>query len=358
MAEDRVIEEYSIPLKDSPRLQDCPQFVYSVDDGTLPSNIRSVFLTKVQLTREYQRSRVCLSTCCSHSKDEDEKTMKKKKMWFIFVLVVVVMSLVTAFAAWEFHRKSSKTPQLHQWHMKEDPSDAPEHGGRLHKTTILSVYDKTFLHRTPCRKICWDFSAFKFRSKCMDGFCRCEGQGYNPHTCLPDIDGCQIQTDDVTYADASINGKRISTFSCKQKSSEGNAIHVFSVFGMGDSTGTVLDLKGANNNDDITVVLSSYQSVNWILRVDKDVRIRNIIMMQTSSFGESDLLFERSIKTERPAVSSYRQQSGYGDDREGGHTVQLLQTITREVGQITTFTGSKYADYFSLDLGLISTDTL
>ncbi|OWF37154.1 uncharacterized protein LOC110440463 [Mizuhopecten yessoensis] len=362
MEEKRDYEEYSIPLKDSPGLHDCPQFVYSVDDGTLPSNIRSVFLTKVQLTREYQRSRVCLETCCNRPKDTDEKTRRKRKLWLICGLVVVITAFVTAFAVWELLRKTSQNPPVQQWDMKEHASDVQEHEEERVSTQPItktqSVGDKMNFHRTPCRKICWDFSAFKFRSKCLDGVCRCGGYGYNSDTCLPDIDGCMMQNDDVTHAQASKNGERMSLYSCKQKRLEGNAIHVFSVFGMGDSEGTVIELKGAKNDEDITLVLSSYQKVSWVVQLKDGVRIGKIIMMQTSSSGESGLVLEGLKTLENPTVMSYKRQSGYGDDRDGGHTVQLIQAITQEVGQITTFTGSKYADYFSLNLALSSTESL
>ncbi|XP_069106669.1 uncharacterized protein [Argopecten irradians] len=353
MDEDRVHEEYSIPLKDSPGLQDCPQFVYSVDNGTLPSNIRSVFLTKVQLTREYQRSRVCLGTCCNQSQEKDDRKKRTKKLWLIGISVVMITALVTAVAIWELLRQTSERPQLQQWSMADETRDDREHDTKLRDAKIQSVRDKS-LRRTPCRKVCWDFSAFKFRSKCMGGFCTCDGEGYNSDTCLPDVEGCHIQADDVTYSRAAINSRRISTYNCKQTSSEESAVHVFSVFGMGDSEETVVELHGHKSNSGITVVLSSYLKVNWRVRVQKEVRIRSIVLMQTSNSGNSDIVIdERLFTTDRPEIVSYRQQSGYGDDREGGHTVQLLQAVSQDVGHITTFTGSKYADYFSLNLDLL-----
>ncbi|XP_060069294.1 uncharacterized protein LOC132549384 [Ylistrum balloti] len=360
MEEEQLNQEYKIPLKDSPGPQTCPQFIYSVDDGTLPSNMRTVFLTKVQLTREYQRSRVCLGNCCRRPKDTDDKEKRKKKLWLMCVLVVVITSLITAFVVWELLNKASENQPIYQWDMKEDEDgvlDHEEHESRVLISKTKAIVDKRAFQRTPCRKICWDFSAFKFRSTCMNGFCRCEGHGYNSDTCLPDVDGCVMQSEEVLYADASINGKSVSNYNCKQRSSEGNAIHVFSVFGLGDFSATTIDLKGTNTDDDITIILASYQKMNWIVRVDEGVRIGKIIMMQTLNLGNSDVVIDGLYTGKSPIVSFYRRQSGYGDDRDGGHTVQLIQTITKEVGRITTFTGSKYVDHFSLNLDKISTET-
>lgn len=55
-------------------------------------------------------------------------------------------------------------------------------------------------------------------------------------------------------------------------------------------------------------------------------------------------------------VTRLRSQTGHGDDTcAGRHSIRLIQTITQEVGKITSFTGSKYADHWSVDLDRLLT---
>ena len=53
-----------------------------------------------------------------------------------------------------------------------------------------------------------------------------------------------------------------------------------------------------------------------------------------------------------PEVEVFRRLSltGYGEDRNGGHTPQLLQYVEEEIGPLASFLGAAHADEITLDL--------
>ena len=53
---------------------------------------------------------------------------------------------------------------------------------------------------------------------------------------------------------------------------------------------------------------------------------------------------------QRHNITKLYSSVGYGEDRYGGSTVDLLQTISHKIGHIKTFNGMKYFTEWQLKL--------
>ena len=75
------------------------------------------------------------------------------------------------------------------------------------------------------------------------------------------------------------------------------------------------------------------------------------LQVSDKQFGSRDLDMDcTSNNAKLPAISSVRVPFGYGDDRYGMDTVNMLKVIRNTFGEIKSFTGAEFADYINVKI--------
>ncbi|XP_071145812.1 uncharacterized protein [Mytilus edulis] len=203
----------------------------------------------------------------------------------------------------------------------------------------------------PCQTTCRIYSAFRFESTCEKGRCRCKNQFYDTNTCLPVVNGCAIhRTKRLTKH---ISNEKRSTFSCYKDTDIDNKdseIHVVSMYGQTGQEKSFLKLNLANKSrrKDVILVLANFLKTEWILHASDLVKTKKIYIISNKFLEESNI----SMKQLNSSINVTKLYSrvGYGDDRYSGYTVDLLQTINSNIGQITSFQGAKYLPKWKINL--------
>ncbi|KAK3104027.1 hypothetical protein FSP39_023760, partial [Pinctada imbricata] len=208
--------------------------------------------------------------------------------------------------------------------------------------------------RMYCNSVCHQYSAFRFRSSCQQHKCKCQGRGYQHESCLPKVRGCVIQKDSSTFAHAKFQQKEQSIFSCIAYNTLGPEVHVLSNYGNTHKGRTEVHVTGnRTNSSEIVLVLANYQKVKWNLRIQNSVNIQKVYLVSNKNLRRSRVSIEVQhdgeivSKTEIVKIFSH---VGYGEDRFGGHTRELLETINKQIGHVTSFSGTSNANYWSMNL--------
>ncbi|CAC5414165.1 unnamed protein product [Mytilus coruscus] len=203
----------------------------------------------------------------------------------------------------------------------------------------------------PCQTTCRKYSAFRFKSTCEHGRCKCRNPFYDTNTCLPVVKGCAIhKTKRLTKH---IPNEKRSTFSCytdRDTNNPDSEIHVVSMYGQTGQEKSFLQLNLANKSrrKDVILVLANFLKTEWILHASDMVKTRKVYIISNKYLEESNISmkqFNSSIN-----VTKLYSRVGYGDDRYNGYTVDLLQTINSNIGQITSFQGAKYLSKWKINL--------
>ncbi|XP_062598833.1 uncharacterized protein LOC134260279 [Saccostrea cucullata] len=202
--------------------------------------------------------------------------------------------------------------------------------------------------------VCKMYSAFRFKSSCFHGYCQCSGEGYQKQNCLPKYGDCYIQEGKRRFVDALIKGKKSTMYSCHSPISldTKDNLHVISIFSNSQSEETVLELFG-NSSDPtpVSIVLSNYQKVKWRV-ILKGVVVKKFYLISLHHLKWSSVKIEdsRGSAMAAPPVEKLFSQVGYGEDRWGGHTVDLLKTINQHIAPVSTFHGVATADKWRIHL--------
>lgn len=217
--------------------------------------------------------------------------------------------------------------------------------------------------RTPCLRDCWAYAAFRFRSECNQGYCQCRGDNYNPLTCLPEYKSCVIRRQPVHEGLATYQAKTQTTYGCRAPPSQPGHVHVVSLFGNHRSPTTHLTLRGQSAKGS-TLVLVSYHFVKWTVHLPTTSVLSRVYVISMKTQLESDCIEfqwlpaadqaqpETTDSLAHPEVKVHFRMAltGYGEDKNGGHTPKLLQYVDEILGPVTSFLGAAHADIITLDL--------
>ncbi|XP_077993982.1 uncharacterized protein LOC144447775 [Glandiceps talaboti] len=194
------------------------------------------------------------------------------------------------------------------------------------------------------------------RQQCVDGICQCTSADYSKCSCLPNVNGCEIEADtDNAMATYSFRGGQSTggykVFSCIGENPT-YELHVISNY-EGSSphhsaSTTRVDVHGRGSGKPIVLVFTSYEPVRWILNFSEPNVIVEKIVLISYYLADSDVVYQdgRVIQLERRRDLP----RGYGDDRGGGNTAGLLKYLEQHFGTVTSFTGTYQADQWDLNL--------
>ncbi|XP_061166346.1 uncharacterized protein LOC133175262 [Saccostrea echinata] len=218
------------------------------------------------------------------------------------------------------------------------------------KTASLKYNTRKSCVNNACRM----YSAFQFKASCSHGYCQCSGDGYQKQNCLPKYGDCYIQEGKRRFVDALIQGKKSTMYSCQSPLSINTEekIHVISTFSNSQSDETIVEIFGNSTNlIPVTIVLSNYQKVKWRVILE-GVVVKKFYLISHHNLKRSSVEIQDSQgdAIAPPAVEKLFSQVGYGEDRFGGHTVDLLKTINQLIGPVSTFHGVATADRWRLQL--------
>ncbi|XP_076451366.1 uncharacterized protein LOC143287303 [Babylonia areolata] len=210
--------------------------------------------------------------------------------------------------------------------------------------------------RAPCVTECWSYAAFRFRSTCQDGYCRCHGEDYDTYTCLPKYHGCNIQKRFPSQSAAKLFGKNKTTYVCHVPAPPSSRdvdvrAHVVSIFGNHRSPSTQVTVRNVPVGAGQVLVLVNYHLVQWTVHLPRHSAITKIVVVSMKRSNQAPhVLFSGPAKAPDVEVTHRLSLTGYGEDRNSGHTPQLLRFVEQQLGPIASFTGASHADEILLDL--------
>ncbi|XP_071110218.1 uncharacterized protein [Haliotis cracherodii] len=228
--------------------------------------------------------------------------------------------------------------------------DHSSHAAKSPSYIVANIPPYIVKSRTRCVKKCWAYSAFRFRASCEEGYCICNADNYDSLTCLPVVDSCNIRKNGKAKAVAVLKGKQQKVFSCQSEvTTESADLHVLSIFGNHRSLSTTVEVS-RNTSKPAVLALVNYHPVTWKIRIKPQVNLQKIILVSYNHLAHTSVLFDFLEDHEYPQVLRLYSQTGYGEDRYGGHTPVLINNIQREFGKVKTFSGTSHADEWFLDL--------
>lgn len=71
----------------------------------------------------------------------------------------------------------------------------------------------------------------------------------------------------------------------------------------------------------------------------------------STEVARSEVIIFSGNDSSEPIVSKMVSPTGYGEDRYGGQTVNMIRFIESRIGTIRTYQGAQYADNWALNLG-------
>ncbi|XP_041378444.1 uncharacterized protein LOC121390647 [Gigantopelta aegis] len=225
-----------------------------------------------------------------------------------------------------------------------DQSKTPSN--RKSQSAVVATLQDT---RSKCVGECWAYAAFRFRSTCENGFCRCNGRHYNRLTCLPSFSGCDVERNYRGLVLAKLRGVKQNVFGCRAKRKHATNFHILSIFGNHRASTTEVRITG-NSSTPAVLVLVNYHPVTWKVTSDQSAAIRKVVLVSYNHLSKSNILLADLKKDTEPEVARLVSQTGYGEDKFGGHTPELLETIEKMVGSFETFSGTSHADYWEIGL--------
>ncbi|XP_077996816.1 uncharacterized protein LOC144450122 [Glandiceps talaboti] len=205
------------------------------------------------------------------------------------------------------------------------------------------------------------YQSSKVNQECIDGNCKCTNPDYSTCTCLPKVIGCEIgigrDNSMATYKLSGFNDPLENVYNCFNPGNSQNEVHVIANYqGTGNNQGDIMfstgntqvDIHGLCNGVPITLVFVSHNPVNWILNFDDPDVILAKVLLITPYITTSYISHQHGRITD---IEKYSDMPwGYGDDKQQGDTVGLLQYLTQRFGAVTSFTGTYQADEWNLNL--------
>ncbi|XP_025083723.1 uncharacterized protein LOC112557855 [Pomacea canaliculata] len=306
--------------------------VYTITDDSLPSHMRSLLPSHERhvqdlllLERRRRRVRCGLSWLAT----------------LLLLTVVVVVAVLLGLHALPAHQGSAPLSREYATTALEVLLAGPHRSALTTAlTTAYSAKDGA-KGRTPCVTECWAFAAFRFQATCQNGFCQCHSTQYDSDTCLPHHGGCNISALGPEEGEAMLQGVKQTTYQCRQESLGDRPVHVISIFGNHWAPATHVTVR-ENSSAAYTLVLVSYHSVNWALNLPINSSLDKGYVVSTTHTSQSTVSFSDVDKhmTMQPLLSV----TGYGQDKYGGHTPELLHFLQLRVGAVTSFLGVPHAD--------------
>eukprot|EP00731_Ephydatia_muelleri_P015666 Em0009g90a len=190
---------------------------------------------------------------------------------------------------------------------------------------------------------------------CIDGSCRCPNDPNRDYcTCLARHAGCNISLDpDHAPGIPYYLGIQESVYSCSNNNSNSSyAVHILGSYDNGRKTAnSSVSISGYNFGiKPIILVLVSYKALNWILNIPPGIVIHKVLLTSDNYYrGVSNVTYPSGSVTsvERDSHLQY----AYGNDEGGSNTIALLQYVTQRFGPVSSFSGSRSANNWKLDLG-------
>ncbi|ESO83613.1 hypothetical protein LOTGIDRAFT_236472 [Lottia gigantea] len=312
--------------------------IYTITAEPLPSHMRSLIpaptrqieavVTEVKMTNRHRLRYILLTV-----------------LVFIISLVLLSVSLYIGF------HQSPKPTQI-QHLSEENPkinhtliTDITVHSSLQHSPKTQEVYP-SYITRTPCINECWAYAAFRFKSQCVKGLCQCQGSYYDPLTCLPHVEDCNIIANSPSVAKASLHGRAQKTFTCQTSRKKESDVYVLSIFGNHRSLATNVKINGDTAKPKV-LVLVNYHPINWQIQMNSSVHIEKLVLVSFNHLSRTNVYFTNAET--KPSIKRLFSLTGYGQDRFGGHTPELLKNLVHEFGSISSFTGTSHADNWELN---------
>ncbi|XP_050413004.1 uncharacterized protein LOC126827566 [Patella vulgata] len=325
------------PLKYTDKKVEENYDVYTITAEPLPSNMRSL----LPASEKHMDTYVTMMT----NKNRLKYVILTLSLFTVSVILLAVSVIVG------FKQTTSDASILQRLTAK------PKHNSTITDIKIQQslkdggykneVYP-AYVTRTPCINECWAYAAFRFKAVCDQGFCHCKGPNYDPLTCLPHVEDCNMMVNTPSVAVAKINGKQQKLFACKSAQVRQSKIHVLSIFGNHRAASTMVNISGSSSQPKV-LVLVNYHPITWDIRVSDPVELEQIVMVSFNHLSKTRVLLPDNGSMTKPIIRRLFSLTGYGQDRFGGHTPELLKNIVGQFGAIATFTGASHADNWDVN---------
>ncbi|XP_014781873.1 uncharacterized protein LOC106877477 isoform X2 [Octopus bimaculoides] len=340
--------------------------VFSVSHLGLPQNIRSVFLASERYAMEYPLLRPVPPPSSARCLSSLRSLRKFILISIVSCMAVVTLTTMAILLVLSFQVSSPLNPSYDNRVTiplpnietgNRNQSDIRRHS-TLKNSSFLASSNKTlFSSSISCYNKCWPYTAFRFQSECQNGVCHCQGKGYDPTSCLPIYKNCSIRRNS-SNAVAYWHQKIQETFGChsyKEANSERNSqVYVISTMNEWKAHQPIrLNVTEAMTRQfqPITLVLASYYPAHWFIQIQSGIHLSSILQISTVHFNSGRIFLNgKEVSKQKSLLTKQRSLVGYGDDRYSGHTIQLLQTVDRLAGSITSFSGSQRANFWTLDI--------
>lgn len=271
----------------------------------------------------------------------------------LITITVMIVFLVQISTEKVFDKTVEKFLSERNHHIDQKTISPPSsHSGTYLKPENIQNDD-----RTPCYNTCWPYTAFRFESECRHGYCYCKGNGYNNLTCLPIFGDCIISKNPSNVV-AFFRGINQTTFGCytspNSKRENQSQVYVISVMNENRSHHTLtvnVTMPLSAGSSHVKLVLASYFPVHWSVVTHSRLKVDSVIQISTVRAHQGRLSINgKNLTEESEPYIHQRSLVGYGDDRDSGHTIRLLETVQRIAGYFTSFSGAKQADKWQLTI--------
>ncbi|GFR64742.1 hypothetical protein ElyMa_001931100 [Elysia marginata] len=175
-------------------------------------------------------------------------------------------------------------------------------------------------------------------------------------------------TPSFTAAESNLESVHLH-FTSPSTAAENSRVHVISVHGDSNWRHAVTNVTvSSSRKQSIIIVLVSYGGRHWNLVVDDNIKVERILLISNHRVSSCTVSFstrgkkstdgsrrhttipsiaqvsEPASQSKSPEVTRKLLRTGYGDDRRRGSTAQLLESITKIVGDVSSFIGVARAD--------------
>ncbi|KAL4221184.1 G-protein coupled receptor Fz Smo [Mactra antiquata] len=328
--------------------------LYSTTSGSFPSHIRSIspkMDTRLTIDREQVKSSKCSS----------------RTVYIILIAIFLLSSSIAiavviheirviqaagrlqTFIHMNSHRTTTVSPLVTQ-----SPQQTMEVDVNQWTTPYITRYDNVPTdQRTSCYKKCTMYGHNKFISNCISGYCECQGQYYQLKSCLPTVNGCTINKEYYSR-NTFLWHAAATSYTCSVKSTITDTktvdkkIYIVSIHGNHFEKSTAVRIvDNSSKTDNITLVLASHFPVKW--EIDpRNTSVSNIVLLSDQELTASQVTLTSQNGDVTPEVKHMFTPVGFGDDRHS-YTVEMLQSVTENIGPITKFLGADFADKIILD---------
>lgn len=327
--------------------------LYSLSSGSLPSHFRSV-CPKVEVRFSIEA--------------EDQKPPSRcstKTVYIILAAIFIVSSsIAVAVAVHEIRRIQEESTELPSYQFlnstgneKTTASDIVTSDEAEQPVATPPQRPSVSDPRTRCFKRCTVYGKPKFESRCVAGFCVCNGKDFQENTCLPSINGCVISKELLSHS-TFIWNTPTTAFRCTRNEVNARAntaedIYVIGINGNHFSESTIVNVSSEDHvTKPITVVLASHYPIRWKVK-NRGLPIKEIVLVSDGKLSASQLemINGETVPCEiSPQVRKVYLPVGYGDDRYHSNTSEMLKKINNIIGPVKSFLGASYADTIYLKI--------